>query len=202
MKNFYKGLVLVGSLALASCGQSDGYGTTGSGGNGGASSVTCNPCRIFSTNSTSQGNFGSADAADAVCAADSNKPNSSTYRAIVVAPDRSINSATWPIKSGVTYVRADGSTTISTGDSSGFLTLPLTNSVITTSSTYHWSGIEIAGAPTMAPSTNNCNNWSSNSNSDDGATGTGSLTASYGWVGMNSTGRDCDQSYRFYCVEQ
>ena len=185
------------SLTLSACGQDTGYGGAGSG----AGSVSCSPCRIFSTTTAVAGDFGGAAAADAVCNTDASRPNSSNYKALLWTSTRSPTSD-WPIKSGVAYVRADGSTAIGTGGSDGFIPPPLTNSIITASPVYHWTGIDIAGFPAMAQSSHTCTGWTDGTSGVSGATGTGSLTASSAYVGMNATGRGCNGTNRFYCVEQ
>lgn len=186
------------ALALAACGQDTGYGGAGTGAGG---TATCNPCRIFSTTTTVKGNFGGAAAADAVCNNDASRPNSSNYKAILWSSTRS-PSNDWALTSGVAYVQADGTTPIGTADSSGFIPPPLTNPLLGTSSVYHWTGVDIAGAPVMAQSASSCSGWTDNTNSVQGASAGSNLKASYTYVGQNTVGRACDSDHHFYCAEQ
>lgn len=203
-KTIGKLLVILSSFALVHCGQSSGNAPSISGdstGGGGGSSGACNPCKIFTTSSTYQGDFGltansSAAAADAACSRDSNKPNDgSTYKALFMSPTRDLSSD-WVLHPNTTYVRADGTTVITSTDSSGKLdTLNFTNSISATAD-YYWTGIKTGWATNM---TSNCDLWGDGTNSFTGAVGNGSST---GYASVGATGKTCDNSYGFYCVQQ
>jgi hypothetical protein len=204
MNKLYIFIIIACGIALASCGRSGGLGTSGSGSASGGSGGTCNPCRIFSTTTVTKGDFGGVAAADIICNADAAKPNGGSYKALLWSLTRQNTMADWPIRQGISYVRADGTTPIGTVNSYGVFDLPLTNSIISAATTYHWTGIDISIYPDIGGHTKSCNDWTNNTNGVTAATGTGSIAASGAFLGITSigSGRNCDQDLHFYCVEQ
>lgn len=205
-KTFGMLLVILSSFALVNCGQSSGNapsissGSSGGDGDGGGGTTACNPCKIFATSATYQGDFGyflgSIAAADQACASDTNKPSDgSTYKALIMSPSRSLTTD-WVLHPSTTYVRADGTTVItSTGTDGKLDTLNFSNS-ITGTSTYFWTGIKTGWVANTSAS---CDTWGDGTSSFSGAVGNGSST---GYASIGGTAKACDSSYGFYCVQQ
>lgn len=100
---------------------------------------------MFATQAVVNGNFGGAAAGDAACNADSNKPSSGTFKALMVEDSgarAASPAADWVLQANTTYGRADG-TIIGTTDSSALFNLPLTNAIAPGKS--YWTGILYGG---------------------------------------------------------
>ncbi|HRP70608.1 MAG TPA: DUF1554 domain-containing protein, partial [Turneriella sp.] len=162
---------------------------------------------IFFTSSASSGSFGGASGADAKCNAAANKPNTSTYKAIIGGGGRTActtaNCGTggatehtdWVLLPTQRYTRSDG-TEIGTTNTAGIFIFPLTNAVSTSSSS-PWTGLSTTWLTSFS-----CSNWST-------TTGTGtagvtsyvsSMVLDAGFGGGNGLG--CSVNYPLYCAEQ
>ena len=165
---------------------------------------------IFITAATTTGNIGSIAAADALCAADANKPDAGTYKAMIVdGPNRqactsagcTVGGASehtdWVLSASTAYYRPDGTTAIATTTSNGVFNLvtELTNSFSATSYGV-WSGM--LGDWTTSPG-GSCTNWSSSA---------GGESANYGDTSKKDTNaistavQACSTSSYLACVEQ
>lgn len=114
---------------------------------------------LFITDSTFNGNLGGISGADDLCNSDANKPNSSTYKAMIVAdsparracthPDCSNSGASehfdWVLSPNTEYYRDDGTTLIGTTNSAGIFSFPLDNTYLLTEGSNDveriWTGI-------------------------------------------------------------
>lgn len=135
--------------------------------------------RIFITAATSAGNLGGLAGANAICQSDANKPNASTYKAILTG-----NSA---LLANQDYVRGDGVTVIGTTNGSASFA-SLTNPV--GSGAVVWTG---AGG-------SNCSTWTSSSGAAVFGTTGDPTSANSSW--LNSGSNLCNSSLRLYCAEQ
>ena len=164
------------------------------------------------TNGTIYGNIGGISGTDSICATDSNKPNSSTYKALIVddagtrvactsancaSSSASEHVGTWPLAANTAYVRADGTTAIGTTTSAGIFSFSLTNSISTLlSNSYALTGLN-QDWTTKAGYT--CTNWTDSSSSSRMQTGrlASADAAAVGYADFN-----CGQQRYLYCVEQ
>ncbi|MFP5520703.1 MAG: DUF1554 domain-containing protein [Bdellovibrionia bacterium] len=201
----YKKLAILGlgAFVLSAC-SGDG------GGSGGATATKF----IFYTAAKTNGNLaglpagvgGALEKADAFCEADSNKPNSSTYKAMITTGSRractsancSVGGATentqWIMTPNTNYKRADG-TIIGTTNSAGIIVGDLTEDLGGTNAVdFAWTGLT-SGWETDS---NNCVDWIS-TGGDDGAAG-GLADINDSWFSGYSY--DCGQSMSLICVEQ
>lgn len=203
------------SLILASC---------GGGGNGSSTPVLSSGLKIFVTANKHIGDFKNdpllqgttaVSKADSFCNNDPNKPNNSSYKALIVdSVNRSpINNNDWVFKPNTTYYRSYNN--IKIGDTINSAIFPvffadLTNSVsdIDNSSGSDplilpntvWTGIYDA---TFAPTSTseNCADWSFNSHgAASGLTGTINMKNRQSFSNIGTVG--CDFKASLYCVEQ
>jgi Protein of unknown function (DUF1554) len=207
-------LILTSTLS----GISDLAGNVGSGTN----TVTFTyavPKRIYithlvsgGTNGTSNGNIGGISAADTICNTDSNKPNSSTYKALIVddagtrvactsancvTSGASEHAGTWPLAPNAAYVRADGTTAIGTTTSAGIFSFDLTNSISTLlSNSYALTGLNQDWTTKTGYT---CANWTDSSSSSRMQTG---RLASADANAIAYADFNCAQQRYLYCVEQ
>lgn len=159
---------------------------------------------IFSSATKTNGNIGGITGADALCNADANKPNASTYKALIVdgtnrtcgAADDCTGGTDWPLKANTTYVRkSDGATFAVTDVNKVFYTFD-TNQLNDGTASLSWAGI----SGNYTDHANNCNNWTSSSNGVTGAIGDGNW---YDITFLATGGSDtCDQTNSVICVEQ
>lgn len=166
---------------------------------------------IFITNTPVTGNIGGVAGADALCAADANKPDSRTYKALIVDGTARVactnvgcfsgtsGQTDWVLAASTDYYRSDATTIIGTTTANKVFNLVtgLTNS-LTDSSLYIWTGL--IGDWTTASDT--CTQWTSASNA---------LTATVGTANskimaqpFSSGVQPCDNSAAVYlaCVSQ
>lgn len=159
---------------------------------------------IFLTVGGWKGNFGGKAGADTKCNSDGNKPNASTYKAIIATSDRvacsNANCGTgytqtdWVLYPNTKYLRTDGSTEIGTTNSAGIFTFSLTNSIGGSSSP--WTGLK--GDWTGG---NSCSDWTSTSgNGSAGRSGENDSTAIY--EPAYGSGLSCNTMQPLYCAEQ
>lgn len=156
-------------------------------------------CNIFFTESAHDGNFGGIEGADELCQNSLNRPNSSTYKAMIVSSQRiaTINNQTdWVLMPLKEYRRLDG-TIIGTTLSSSTFGPPLTNDFGSPNAS---DGIFTGLHSDWSSSVGNCNDWTSNSSSDSTSLGfTNQVFDSLAW--SDSTG-NCSQFQSILCVEQ
>ena len=144
------------------------------------------PHIIFVTTDTYTGNLAGFSGADQKCSSDPGKPGGFaldyTYKALL-----SGNNATM---SGTAYYRTDGITLIATATGGDLVGLsPLTHSIDASGSLTPWTGA----------SGNSCSNWTSNSNTTTGDSGTASSsTTQYWYTGTHA----CNTVRVLYCVSQ
>ncbi len=165
-------------------------------------------CRIFVTALAFDGNLGGAVGADALCNADSAKPNSSTYKALITqnsarqacltgdcAPAAGVEeSRDWPLHAATNYVRADGTTNIGATTTKAIFSAPLANAVAG-GGTQVWTGLTAVW--TTSPDT--CFGWTDALPASSGARGTANAMTNSSWAaGQNP----CNVSRALYCVEQ
>ena len=96
--------------------------------------------KIFVTTSLTNGNLGGVTGADSFCNNDSNKPDSSTYKALIVSNTRRACTTAecsggpsehqdWVMSANTNYYREDGLTLIGTTTDNGIFSFPLINSI-------------------------------------------------------------------------
>jgi hypothetical protein len=159
-------------------------------------------------NGTFTGNLSGISGADASCNSDSNKPNSSTYKALIVDGTNrvactSANCATsgnsehvdWVLAASTQYKRPNG-TVIGTTNSLKLFTFNLTNAISPMiSNSYAWTGFSSSRDWTTSAST--CSSWSSTSGN-----GEAGRLASTDAQSMQYFTPTCSSSRFLYCVEQ
>lgn len=183
-------------------------------------SVLVRKYKIFVTTATYTGDLktlGSAAngplGADNLCNADSNKPSSGTYKAMIndganrnacntnsdcTNPIENVN---WIMTANTDYVRASDTASLFTTNTAGINTnWPLPNSFDAGAAIQYWTGF--SNGTIWGHSTTDCNLWTSSSNADTGRIGQ-SNSLSY-----NDAIRDavisptCDLPQHLLCVEQ
>ncbi len=197
-------------LVLSAC----SGGSSGSSGGSGGGTPAASSKIIFYTATKINGKIESLptagktiDKADAVCNADSNKPNSSTYKALISTSDRiactsancTVGGATenkqWILKANTTYKKSDG-TTLGTTNSSGIITGNLGTDLGGTNSVdFAWTGL----SSDWQGDSNDCSAWNDDHNSGKGIAG-GLWEIGSAWISGYQYG--CDQKMSLICVEQ
>lgn len=144
---------------------------------------------IFMTTASYTGNLGGLTGADAKCNADAAKPNGSTYRAHLYHGTGTIAGDTSNLSAAYDY-KNTGNAEIISGEHI-YSGVPLGDLInrIDTGSANVWFG----------NSTDNCTNWTSNSNSIKALTGSAGATW-YNWYRDSDT-LACNNLFRIYCVE-
>jgi hypothetical protein len=201
-------LILLVFIIINSCGGSGNSSTSTS------SELVCESdqyCLAFLTTSTNNAdvdansNGNGIEEADTFCNADGNKPNSRTYKALLVDGTNRTACTTancgtggasehtdWVFQASTQYRRGDGTTIIGTTDSNGIFSFNLTNSIGTI---FHsvWGGIN----SNWTTATDTCSSWSVITGS--GQTGLGDSATT---LAIDHLTTNCNFSGRFYCVEQ
>lgn len=143
---------------------------------------------------------------DSACNSDASRPNSGTYKAVMASSARTActtancsggvsENSDWALSASTEYRRVDGTTVIGTTTAAGIFSFALDNSV-NGAGNVAWTGLDAD----WTNSSDNCTNWTSNSNGVDGADGLSMLTS----TDAISVGTDsCDTASRnVYCAEQ
>jgi hypothetical protein len=184
-----------------------------------ATSTNCssNYCIIFVSSTGTSGDIDGAgdddgsngiEEADALCNADSSKPNSSTYKALIVDGVNRVACTTpacsggtgehidWVLQPSTEYRRVDESTAIGTTSTEGIFTFPLDNVIdlpLTINSI--WTGLDDA---TWTTHSDLCLNWTDGTAASNGRRLSSTLDST-----MGNASERCDQTdFRLYCVEQ
>lgn len=199
------------------CNVTNGTGTI-SGGDVSDVVVTCSRY-LFVSASANNGNLGGVAGADAKCNSDSNKPNGSTYKALIAADTGSsltsriacetpncsggdVEHVDWVLQPSTPYVRPDG-TLIGTTNSLSLFAFPLDNA-FASSFAFSWSGIAVAtgfpSATDWTTSVNTCSAWTSSAPLVDGTQGFSSLTLADSISGASVSCNDT--SALLVCAEQ
>ncbi len=205
------GVILIITLGMVMCdGGTDSLtGTGGTGGSGGSGSST--GTKIFVTASFYNGSLGGVSGADNKCMSDSNKPDSNTYKALIVGDEGgqvtrsacstancgggSSENVNWVLKPNTTYYRSDGTTKIMTTNSSGiFVFGTLDNLFLNAPNGTWWTGLN----SDWTTNSNNCSGWTSTSG--NGIVGGIGITDSQAISGSSPIA--CTFSYHLVCVEQ
>lgn len=173
----------------------------------GVQNVTAGNKFIFLTSSAYTGNLGGIAGADAKCNSAGNKPNGSTYKAMIAASGVRVACTTancgggagehidWVLYPTTQYTRPDN-TAIGTTTANGIFAFSLTAS-ISTASQSPWTGL---GADWTTSS--NCSSWgSTGGNGQAGLANATSPSAINAGFGMGS-GLTCAAMYPIYCAEQ
>ena len=174
--------------------------------------------KIFLTSNIFLGNIGGGagsgiQRADNRCNLDPNKPDSNTYKAMIVGdymavPVRRACSSTpnctdpnenvdWVFKPNTDYYRPNG-TYLFTTNSAGIVTTNIANPILAGSNYPYWTGL--ASDWTISPSAH-CNNWTNNSSSYIGRVGSSDSIDS-NWYSYTGTPPYCNESKALLCVEQ
>ncbi len=163
--------------------------------------------RIFITSSNYNGNLiaagggaNGAIAADNLCNMDTNKPNTSNYKAMILETTnrRALTLINWILLPNTTYIRSSDSVTIFTTNGASIFTFGLlTNSYGSGPLEEYWTGFQFAGID-WDLSTQRCTDWSSTA-----------TTARYGRSNAVSydslafgTSSSCAALKKLLCVEQ
>ncbi len=160
---------------------------------------------IFSTTTASfTGNLGGIAGADALCDSAANKPDSRTYRALIVdgndrvacttafcsgGPGEHVN---WVLSASTSYYRPGLAVDIGTTNANGIFDFPLENGFVA-DSTLMWTGLTVDWL-----STNNCVNWTSNSFLDLGVYGASGDTSDHA-ISVGNAGCQIDYA-NLICV--
>lgn len=184
--------------------------------------------KIFITASTYNGNLGGISGADAKCQADSNKPATGTFKAMLVDGVSRTACTTdncsggvgenvdWVFQSGRIYIRASDSASLLSPNPAGIL--PVTTNNFSTnpftlnhsfdsgSLKEYWTGFAISNYWQEATqfTENTCNDWTTGAvtatASNGGRVGASNSTT-YSSI-RSGSGRSCDTSNYLLCVEQ
>lgn len=161
---------------------------------------------IFVTAATHNGDFNGISGADAFCMADTNIPNSSNYKALLVggttrvactSTDCSGGSSEhtdWVLAASTTYVRPDGTTIIGTTDSNGIFDFDLTHAFEATGNMI-WTGLNAD----WTTSSSVCTVWDTSSGGVSGAIG---LTDEASFSAISAGSQTCNNTIHLACVEQ
>lgn len=214
MKNNVLFVLLASYLLVFTVNCGGGGGEDGS--DFGTTSLECiegGTCRVFISKATSTGdldvlgdnNGNGVFEADALCNADTNKPNNSLYKAMLVSSGTrhacvSNNCTTnglaehvdWVVKPNTKYIRVVDNAVISTSNAFGLFDFPLENSFDDNNENV-WTGL--SGDWRIE---NSCNNWTS----DDSESGASGVTDEIGSKSIRELLFCSTSSTRLYCVEQ
>ncbi|MDX1961205.1 MAG: DUF1554 domain-containing protein [Leptospiraceae bacterium] len=174
--------------------------------------------RTFRTTNTYTGNLGGFTGADSICNSDPAKPNSSTYKALILASDISVlsnrrfpPSTDWVLTPNTNYARANGTTIIFTTNSNSIFPMgTFTNSWTGTVGTIYTG---ISNSATWGSMLNPCataafspyDSWTNSSGIARGCAGdtnqVGSTALSSG-VTTCAVSEACNIARHLICVEQ
>jgi len=183
-------------------------------------SVLVRKYKIFITSATYTGDLktlGSAAngplGADNLCNADSNKPSSGTYKAMIndganrdacntnsdcTNPAENVN---WIMMANTDYVRAVDSATLFTTNSAGIFTnWNMPNSFDAGAAIQYWTGF--SNGTIWGHSTTDCNLWTSSSNADNGRIGQSNSLSYNDAIRVAGFSPTCDLPQHLLCVEQ
>ena len=183
-------------------------------------SVLVRKYKIFVTTATYTGDLktlGSAAngplGADNLCNADSNKPSSGTYKAMIndganrnacntnsdcTNPIENVN---WIMTANTDYVRASDTASLFTTNTAGINTnWPLPNSFDAGAAIQYWTGF--SNGTIWGHSTTDCNLWTSSSNANTGRIGQSNSLSYNDAIRDASTSPTCDLPQHLLCVEQ
>ena len=166
-------------------------------------STTTTKYRIFVTTSTYAGNLGGSSGADSKCNSDAGKPNTGTYKAIIVDSARvacttascsggTSENTNWVLKPNTAYYKSDGTTLVGTTNAGGVFTFALQNSIGTGANS--WTGLA-----TEWTTSTTCVNWT------EGVAGNGScgIVNSTTSTSISDSGAStCSSLKPLICVEQ
>lgn len=183
--------------------------------------------KVFITAATFNGDLRGAAAngpagADLKCNADTNKPATGTYKAMITdevnraacSTSNCIGGASenidWVFQSGRIYIRATDSAALLTANTEGIVTAPaanmLSHSFATGTTRYFWTGFAQSSYwdTATAQTTNTCNAWTNGgitaTTTEGGRVGASDNT-SYAAI-RSGDGQSCDATYYLLCVEQ
>lgn len=164
--------------------------------------------RMYVTSTQFTGNI-TITAADTNCNSNANKPNSGTYKAMLVGSTRracitgyclngtsAIENFDWVFKPYASYFRTDGTTLIGKTDMSAMFSSITSSSIIrpvSNSTFYYWTGIDTG----YTNSSNNCSSWNSSSAGSFGIVGNSGTLSMY-----SNDVFACNTSNYLLCVEQ
>lgn len=150
--------------------------------------------KIYVTATTYDGNLGGVSGADAKCnSADPNKPNASTYKALIVQTGVRDTATDWPLLPMTPYDRGAGGVIGST-DGAKVFPFPLSAGGFGTGTA--WTGMTSAWT---IDGSNQCVNWSYNLAGGNGAYGD---TAQNIGASIAAGVQTCNNVHRLICVEQ
>lgn len=201
-------LLISALLFLVSCGQdrgslSDTNAQTPDDSDDPEVYVPCTTCRMFVTQSIYDGNLGGTAGADEKCEQDANKPNSRTYKALIMDATRNMTTD-WVIKANTDYVRADGVTVVGTSNANGIFSLgnPGFFAVVdpVDGRSFH-TGIQYVSHLSWLPDNwnFNCQNWTSN---NPGIMSIIGMTSDTTDLFIANTADFCNVQQPIVCVEQ
>jgi hypothetical protein len=147
--------------------------------------------------------------ADNWCNLDSNKPNTSTYKAMLASSDRlaciSTNCSTsglkenrdWVLRPNITYIRAGSLLPIYNSTFNGIwdLSAPPPND-ISASPIVVWTGL----GPSWGIDSNRCSDWTSGVGLNDGMRGLSATSTASQYISWSTF--NCTANLKLYCVEQ
>lgn len=183
--------------------------------------------KVFVTAATFDGNLGGVAGADAKCNADTNKPSTGTFKAMITEDARRACSLSsnctsaaenidWVFQSGRLYIRSSDSARLLSPNTAGILpanmlgafTNPFTldHPFDSGSAKLFWTGMAVSNYWNLAtvgfnPNPYSCENWTSNANIPDGGRAGISNSTSYTAI-RSGSGRNCNESLHLLCVEQ
>ncbi|EOQ97178.1 PF07588 family protein [Leptospira wolbachii serovar Codice str. CDC] len=176
--------------------------------------------KVFVTAATFDGNLLGITGADAKCAADTNKPATGTYKAMITDGTNRVACTTdncgggpgenfnWVFQPGEIYVRSTDSASLFTANASGIILAPAANMLnhsfdSGTPAKEYWTGFaQTSYWQEASPNAEyTCSNWTSNAFSADGGRVGASNSTTYSAI-RSGSGRSCDANYYLLCVEQ
>lgn len=152
--------------------------------------------------------------ADSTCNSNGNKPNSSTYKAMLVTSARRACSSSycntsgssenldWVFKANTTYFQSNGTTLVGKTNSSGIFVSSFISNYISLNSTFsnssftYWTGLNY---DQTTNSSNNCVNWTSNAGGNNGIVGNSQSNDATAFGGSATA---CNNTNYLLCVEQ
>ncbi|MBM9589603.1 DUF1554 domain-containing protein [Leptospira sp. 201903075] len=183
--------------------------------------------KVFITAATFNGNLQGAAAngptgADLKCNADTNKPATGTYKAMLTdgVNRRACSSSNcgggvsenidWVFQSGRIYIRAADAAALFTANTEGIVNAPAANmlsqSFASGTTRYFWTGFAQSSywEKATAQSTNSCDDWTNGGStptaSEGGRVGASDSTSYSAF--RSGGGQSCDATYYLLCVEQ
>lgn len=171
--------------------------------------------KVFLSNAQPAGNMGGIAGADALCNSDANKPDASSYKALLVdgvnrracanancTPANGGDGLDWVFQSDTTYYRDDGGanfTAVITTNTNRVATFPLlTNGFHSSGANEYWTGLETDWTVAFAGGDLDCGDWGGGASGQAGIGGSATTDA----ISFGTPACIIGGTYHLVCVQE